>query len=404
VINLSPNDSNWVCLELYNRFSLWVLLRWILLLYDFWSGTAGGVGDLPFWASDSYTFFGKASTSNGHSCSGRMVLSLDRPFTLRVSGELISLKNMCSVTMSVDSIEPAAYILNVDVLSFSSSGVFSQEDKDLIRHTQEEAEEVHKGGLLRSVRKNIRGTLKGVAYGASGVVSGAASVVSGGVDVAGGMALGAAGATIGAARTIAAGNPVDFIKGAQTNLLAVGKDFVSVINEANTLFDEANDETEFLAAKFDKISQKLSVHRRATSNSHMDTFYMDLSEDAFSHRSLGSFARGSVQAAGSCKDVASVYPNFERGSTSLSLMSCQGNDNAHMLSGFRRLNMEQFPDKLDTVMEVPLDNNLGKRLLCCFAAVLLCCCAAVLLCCCDGVCCDGVCCAAVTVAAVLVCC
>jgi hypothetical protein len=72
--------------------------------------------------------------------------------------------------------------------------------------------------------------------------------------------------------------------------------------------------------------------------------------------------------------VASIFPSFDAGSPTFSLMSCRGHDNTHVLSGFKRLSMAQAIDKLDTVMEVPLDMNLGKGL-----HYLLCCCTAALL-------------------------
>ncbi|KAJ1430645.1 hypothetical protein B484DRAFT_479142 [Ochromonadaceae sp. CCMP2298] len=345
LINTSPNDSSWVSLELYNRFSIWVLVRWTCLLYDYWSCKAGTA--IPFWAADSpsYTFFGRASTSDGRSYSGRMVLSLDRAFSLRAGEVDISLKNMCSVTMSADSMEPHAYILNVDVLSFSASGVFSKADKEILESEQEQTRTSEKG-LFRNVRKNIRGTLKGVAFGAAHVAS---DVAARGQHVAEGVAT----TTIGAARTIATGNAVEIIKGAQNNFLGIGKDFRSVINEANTLFgEEANED--FLAAKFDHVSQKLAVNR-SDRNSH---FYVDLNQDALSRKSMGSFARGSASSV-THDTVASIFPSFDVGSPTFSLMSCRGHDNTHVLSGFKRLSMAQVNDKLDTVMEIPLDMNLG---------------------------------------------
>jgi hypothetical protein len=405
-INLCANDSKFIWIEYPNRLSMWVGCRWLLLLYDFWKGRIKPA-ELPSWAtnsSPSYACQCTVHTSDGKSFTGRATMSYERSFEIRLGDEGgVSLKTMHNLVMSADSNRPKSAIMDVEVLSFTATGEYANEDHSLMSGggggglNGGGSSHGNNGGgggggahdkksMFQTVRQNIRGAVKGVAVGAVHVVAGAADAA---VNTTYGVASNVAIGTVGAARSIAAGNPLNIIYTAQDNLFAVGKDLRSTLMDATQILGEASS---FMCAKYDNGSTKIKTAAGgatgAAAGAPKSHFYVDCDENSFTTTDQSTLKRKSItgsekaggvsDSASSSKDtglselhrqasqtqmteeyVANVYS--EKPSDNVSMFLLHGNDNTHIVVGHKRLTAAELIKKADTNREVSLNTHLGKN-------------------------------------------
>ncbi|RYH17792.1 hypothetical protein EON65_28125 [archaeon] len=116
-INLSSTEDRFVLLVLPNRFSVWFWSVWLQIAYDVWSGKDNEsqlVGQSPFVVTPNCTCL----ISDDKKFAGRISIDLDLPDQLICNGEVISLSNMRSIIVSMDSVLPTntAYELNLTSL------------------------------------------------------------------------------------------------------------------------------------------------------------------------------------------------------------------------------------------------------------------------------------------------
>jgi hypothetical protein len=334
-LNLCANDSKFLGVEFHTRLSMWVFVRWMMVLYEYWHGRIKSA-KLPEWCTNhSYSTLGTVNLSDGRSYAGRIVLMRERPYELRVNEDVLLFDTLHNLIVSADTLRPKTDILDVEVVSFSATG----EDEEAAAR-----ESVESRGMFSAVRRGIRGTLKNVAHGAVNVVT----TVS---DAAVNTTIGVAHTTVGAARTLATGKPAHIFHTAQDNLFAVGKDIRSILKDAtNALGGEA---TTYITAKFDNISQKVY---------QAEHFYLDCSPDSF-NKSVGSLRRasfGHMQVPVEQEELAvCAYPEIERSSSSVSLYLCHGNDNAQMVIGHKRVSAGWLREKVGQNTELRLDTQVG---------------------------------------------
>ena len=358
-LNLLANDSKFINIQFYNRLSMWVCSRWLIMLYDFWKGLIRP-SELPSWANNcSFTARCTVQRSDGHSATGRLVLAIERPFELRVNDECTPFKNIHSIIMSADSMKPKEYIMDIEIRSFSATGEYSREEKAALLEKEAAAANAKKGvfGTINNVRLGIRGAVKGAVLGVANVGIG---VVSGATDVAVGAAVGVAGTAIGAARSVVTGNPTAIIHQAQDDLLSVGKNLRSILKDATSVLGEAST---YNVAMFDNVVMK---------SDQGDHIYIDMNEDSFADRILRRNKKDkdkdkdhSTKEENVSQEDALMpkYPEIDRANTGVCFLLCHGNSMAQMVIGHKRLTAQILRQKLDVVSEVPLNVQLGKDIL-----------------------------------------
>ena len=118
-LNLCINESLFVLLHYSNRLAMWVGARWLRVLYDVWKGRIRRA-DVPFWAQNgvyapSCTSL-QLSDGRSFSANSRIIMSLDRKFVLSVDDECIPVNSMCDMVLSLDSVVPRAYLMDIEVL------------------------------------------------------------------------------------------------------------------------------------------------------------------------------------------------------------------------------------------------------------------------------------------------
>jgi hypothetical protein len=131
-LNLEENDSKYISIKFNNRFLSWLCCRWILLLYKVWNHhiilCKNQSAEIPHWAIlSSYTFIATMiSISDNNKIYNNIscTLSFDHPFEIRTStNEIIKLHGLCSLVISSDSQLPKSYIMNIEVISYSMTGM-----------------------------------------------------------------------------------------------------------------------------------------------------------------------------------------------------------------------------------------------------------------------------------------
>ena len=131
-LNLEENDSKYISIKFNNRFLSWLCCRWILLLYKVWNHhiilCKNQSAEIPHWAIlSSYTFIATMiSISDNNKIYNNIscTLSFDHPFEIRTStNEIIKLHGLCSLVISSDSQLPKSYIMSIEIISYSMTGI-----------------------------------------------------------------------------------------------------------------------------------------------------------------------------------------------------------------------------------------------------------------------------------------
>lgn len=131
-LNLTVNESLYVLIKFPNRLSLWVGARWFQLMYDVWHRIVKPQ-DAPHWASSGvYSVNVSLQLSDGRSFHGTLKMSFDTKFRMFIEKEMIEIDSMSDMVLSLDSLEPSSYIMDVEVLAFSMDGEFSEQDKVIL--------------------------------------------------------------------------------------------------------------------------------------------------------------------------------------------------------------------------------------------------------------------------------
>jgi hypothetical protein len=176
-------------LQFNNRFSMWMWVKWLSFLFDVWHGDVDNLV-FPLWAvNQQFSSQVAVSIHNIIIFSGKGVISIDSPFTIKCAESSASILSMQSLIISLDSIEPKGLVLDIEIIYSDESIATSPIKSDIGRNHSTSAANVFSG-----VRKSVTGSVFNVINIAQGVK-----------DAGVGAAASVASTTLNAARTISHG-------------------------------------------------------------------------------------------------------------------------------------------------------------------------------------------------------
>lgn len=229
-INLAPDDSKFILLTFSNRFMIWNWIKWIRVAYEYWHGHLTK-DDLPTWATGlTRASNAQITIHDGRSFHRRIFLDLNNPFVLRMGDDTtsISLRNMCSLMISVDSFVPSNYCLELQ-LSENTVNSFQQNGIDGLDVNFTFKEQANSPQRRLSVGKAV-----------FGAISTMKQFGNRGRNLVKDTALGGFTTTVNAARIIASGDPTKVIKGAQDKIIGVTHGIATtVVSAPQSLFGKS---------------------------------------------------------------------------------------------------------------------------------------------------------------------
>ena len=244
-INLSEDGNSFLVLKLRNRFSMWMWTKWICFLYDIWTGTIS-FNDIPDWASaGEYKGYAVMYTNNNKG-SGNLELAsvrIDRPFELRFCDINLSISNIFSIVISLDSILPKSYALIVDILQCNMNGG-------------------------NNANNSVEFLTANSFSGSPDVDKSKSNLFSSVFGVAAGVAVN----TVHAARAVARGT---VMQTAQDTLLGVKNDITTIV--ANAPKNVLNQYNVYAIAQFNGINH--STDHFISTGDWNQTIYIDLDEN-----------------------------------------------------------------------------------------------------------------------------
>lgn len=122
--NKSEDSYEFLLLCFADHLTTWLWIKWLRAAYEIWRNHIVKAGRPEWTKVNSVQALGSVKSSDGRSCEGKLTLNLDKQYCIVCGDQLFSLESLDPFfAVAVDTWEPKAYCLEVELLSLNASEI-----------------------------------------------------------------------------------------------------------------------------------------------------------------------------------------------------------------------------------------------------------------------------------------